>query len=164
MKETAARVGLITIAVLAGVLNGSPLAVFVAGMSALILSWLVDYGAREMERGLELASNDRLALLTWQLRTDAAHLALQRRRLADQADRWMSGHQYAPRPHWPTVDPDQVFQGELERAMVPMVVPVPSQPEPVVYRGATVDEFMFADGGLLCVPAALRLHRYADTP
>lgn len=52
--------------------------------------------------------------------------------------------------------------GRLERALIPQVVPVPPEPEPVVLRTETVDEFVFADGGLLCVPAELRLFRYAD--
>lgn len=134
MTKTAARAGLVTLAVLVGVLNGSPLVVPVIGLAALALYRLVDYGAREVERALDAASADRVAQLAWQLQTDAAHLALQQRRFAD----------------------------ELQRMLIPAVVPVPPEPEPVVYRSATVDEFVFPDGSLLCVPAALRLFRYAD--
>lgn len=50
----------------------------------------------------------------------------------------------------------------LERALISQVVPVPPEPEPVVLRTETTDEFLFADGALLCVPAELRLFRYAD--
>jgi len=136
MNRTAARAGLVTLAVLVGVLNGSPLVVPIIGLAALTLYRLVDYGAREMERALDAASADRVAQLAWQIRTDAAHLALQERRFAD----------------------------ELQRLLIPAVVPVPPEPEPVIYRGPQVDEVLFADGGLLCVPAALRLYRYADAP
>jgi hypothetical protein len=38
----------------------------------------------------------------------------------------------------------------------------PLPPEPVVYTSGSVDEVVFADGGLLTIPAELRLFRYAD--
>lgn len=106
MNKTSARIGLTALAVLVGVVNGSPLAVPVLGFAALALYWLVDYGAREVDRALELASAERIARMTWQLQTDAAHLALQRRRLQDQRDRWMQAHPYMPVPSWPTIDLD----------------------------------------------------------
>ena len=159
MNKSAARAGLITLVVLVSVLNGSPLAVPIIGLAARGLYRLVDYGAREVERALRVASDERIAQLTWQLRTDAAHLALQRRRLADQRDRWLQDHLYTLAPHWPTEDPD-ACTGQLEKLMIPAITP--TKPEPVVYRGPKVDEILFADGGLLCVPAALRLYRYAD--
>lgn len=142
MTKTAARAGLVTLAVLVGVLNGSPLVVPVIGLAAVALYRLVDYGAREMERALDAASSDRVAQLTWQLQTDAAHLALQQRRFTD----------------------------ELQRMLIPAVLP-PVEPElptvsapgaVVAHRGDDVHEFLFPDGALLCVPAALQLFRYAD--
>lgn len=163
MKNAAARTGLVALAVLASVVNGSPLALPVFGFSALILYHLVDYGAREVERALDAASADRVAQLTWEIRTAAARRALQERRLADQADRWFQAHPYTPSPCWPSGDPDD-FVAQLDTMLIPRVVPVPPEPEPVLYRGQQVDEFLFADGALLCIPAALQLYRYADTP
>lgn len=81
MTKTLARTGLTAAAVLVGVLNGSPLVVPLIGLLALTLYRLVDYGARETERALELASGRRIAEITWQLQAEAAHLALQARRL-----------------------------------------------------------------------------------
>lgn len=167
MKTTAARTGLVALAVLASVLNGSPLALPVFGFAALILYRLVDYGAREVERALNAASDDRVAQLTWEIRTAAAVTALQERRLADQADRWFQAHPYTPAPRWPSGDPDD-FVAQLETMLLPAV----SAPEPrkvpsenwTTTRGDDVDVFEFADGGLLCVPAALQLYRYADAP
>jgi len=163
MNRTAARVGLATVAVLVGVVNGSPLVAPVIGLAVLALYRLVDYGAREVERALDAASAERVAQLTWHLQTLAASKRLAQRRLADQRDLWLQGHPYTPAPRWPADDPDG-FLAELETALIPRVVPVPPEPEPVVYRGAVADEFLFADGGLLCVPAALKLYRYADAP
>ena len=108
MNKTAARAGLVTLAVLVGVVNGSPFVAPIIGLAALALYLLVDYGAREVERALEIASADRVTQLTWQLRTDAAHLALQQRRLAEQRDRWFRAHPYSPAvPVWPVVDQDR---------------------------------------------------------
>lgn len=163
MNRTAARTTLVGLAILTGLIVGSPLAVSVAIGAVVSLYWLVDHGAREVERALTHASMDRVALLTWQLQTAAAHRALQERRLADQADRWFSLRPHAPQPEWPTGNPDD-FMGQLETALIPRVVPVPPEPEPVIHRGPAVDEILFADGGLLTVPAALRLYRYADQP
>ena len=163
MNRNIARATLVGLAIPVGLVVGSPLAVSVAIGAVVALYRLVDYGAREMERALTIASGERVAQLTWQLRTDAAHLALQQRRLADQRDLWLQTHPYTPKPTWPADDPD-AFVGQLETMLVPAVVPVPPEPEPVVYRGPEVDEILFANGGLLCVPAALRLYRYADQP
>lgn len=163
MNRAITRTAFVALAVLASVVNGSPLALPVFGFSVLILYRLVDYGAREVERGLAAASVERVAQLTWHLQTLAATKRLAQRRLADQRDLWLQGHPYTPKPRWPADDPDG-FLAELETALIPAVVPVPPEPEPVVYRGPQVDEVIFADGGLLCVPAALQLYRYADKP
>jgi hypothetical protein len=158
MKRNTTRAALVTIATMIGVINGSPLVVPVIGISAATLYLLVDYGAREVERALDAASAERIAQLTWQLRTKAAVASL-----ADQRDRWLTQHPHTPRPAWPTQDPDD-FIDQLERALVPMTVPVPPEPEPVIFRGPRVDQVLFADGSLLCIPAELRLYRYADQP
>lgn len=163
MKNTAARAGLLTLAVVAGVINGSPLVVPILGISALVLYRLVSYGASEVERALDLASADRVAQLTWHLQTLAARKRLQQRREADQVDLWVQGHPYTPAPRWPADDPDG-FLADLETVLIPRVVPVPPEPEPVIHRGLQLDEVIFADGSLLAVPAALRLFRYADAP
>jgi hypothetical protein len=163
MTKTTTRTTLVILAVLTGMIVGSPLAVSVAIGAVVVLYRLVDYSASEVERGLEVASRERVAQLTWELRTAAAQQALSRRRLLDQRDRGLQTPPYAPQPSWPTSDPDQ-FVSQLETMLVPAVVPVPPEPEPVVYRGPEVDEILFANGGLLCIPAALRLYRYADAP
>jgi hypothetical protein len=77
-----ARTGLVLFVTAMGVTVGNPLAGPVLLLAAYVLYRLVDYGAREFEYALELASSRRVEYLTWQLRTDAAHLALTEKRLA----------------------------------------------------------------------------------
>lgn len=86
MTKTLTRAGLVALAVAASVLNGSPLIVPIMGLTILALVRLAEYGMAETEKALDLASARRVERLTWQLRTDAAHLALVEKRLA-AADR-----------------------------------------------------------------------------
>lgn len=91
--------------VLTGVIVGTVWAAPVLGYAALALYRLVDYGARETERALELASARRVAELTWELQTAAAALELERlRRRAEHA---------APRHAVPLVHPRAYDDGLL---------------------------------------------------
>lgn len=108
MTKTLTRISLTLTTIMAGVICGNAWAPAVILATAWILASLADYGMRVTEQALTGASLRRIAELTWQLRTDAAHLALQQRRLMDQRDRWLQWHPYTPVPAWPTVDLDRV--------------------------------------------------------
>lgn len=54
------------------------------------------------------------------------------------------------------------FLDRLERLLGHIDAPLPPGPEPYVHAGPDVDQVLFADGGLLTIPAELRLFRYAD--
>ena len=87
----AARTGTLLFVTAMGVILGNPLAGPVLGIAAVILYRLADYGARQTEHALDLASARRVAELTWELQTRAADLELHRRRLRAQ-------HAAHPRP------------------------------------------------------------------
>lgn len=88
MTKTSARIGLTLTAILAGVICGQPLAPAILIGAAYILANLADYGMRSVEQALTASHQERIDRIAWQLRTDAAHLALQARRLAVSEPRW----------------------------------------------------------------------------
>jgi len=81
MNRNLARTGLVTLAVLTSVIQGSsPLAFPLIAALAYTLYRLADYGARATDHALDVASARRVAELTWELRTAAAAQELERRR------------------------------------------------------------------------------------
>lgn len=99
MTKNLARTGLVGLAVLTSILNGSPLIVPIMGAAILALVHLATYGMDATDRALELASARRVAELTWELRTAAAAAELDR--LRAQSRPLVHARAYEPNPLTP---------------------------------------------------------------